>query len=124
MFDSARAHLLSILTLPPEWHVIDEQRLPSTLDRVTVIVKHDRVEPLAESPIGHLSHQVVLAVFTPHQDLAKAEDALDRAITEIITDIDGDPTAKWTEAQKVIHPNGLYPGWELTVTVNTQKETP
>ncbi|WP_024357800.1 hypothetical protein [Leucobacter chironomi] len=123
MFDSARAYVLDEIAVPADWKVVDEQRLPDTITRETVVVKHNRVEKLADAPLGHLSHEIILAVFIPNKDLAKAEARLDASVTEILASIDRHPTIKWTDAQKVVHPNGQYPGWEMTLTVITATPT-
>lgn len=124
MFDNVRGYVLNMLELPSEWRQIQEQRIPATIERTTVILKHARVEKLREAPIGHLRHEVILAVFVPNRDLARAEDELDVAITEIIASIDGHSTLNWTEAQKIVTPDGQFPGWELTLTVLTGIATP
>lgn len=119
MFDNVRGYVLDMLDLPPAWRQVPEQRIPATIDRPTVILKHARVEKLREAPIGQLRHEVILAVFVPNRDLARAEDELDVAITEIIAALDGHPTLNWTEAEKVVTPDGQFPGWEITLTVLT-----
>lgn len=116
---SVREYVFEQLDLPADWRLIDEQRIPTIIERPTVIVKHDRIEKLPEAPIGALRNSVVLAVFIPNQDLAKAEAALDAAVVELTTAIDGHPSINWSEAQKVVTPTGQYPGWELTLSVIT-----
>lgn len=124
MFDNVRGYVLEMLDLPPEWKQVAEQRIPSTIDRPTVVLKHSRVEKLKEAPIGQLRHEVILAVFVPNRDLARAEDELDSAITEIIAALDGHSTLNWTEAEKVVTPDGQFPGWEITLSVLTGIATP
>ena len=124
MFDSVRDYVIDEITIPAGWRVVPEQRIPPVIDRETVIVKHVGVERLPEAPIGHLRHELVVAVFVPNQDLARAEDRLDQAVTEIMTELDGHPKISWTRATKVVTPDGLYPGWEIEVTVLSQKDAP
>lgn len=124
MSDSVRAYVLSELALPSSWRQIEEQRIPEVIDRETVIVKHSRIEKLPEAPIGHLRHEVILAVFIPNRDLSKAENRLDDAVTELLAAIDGHPDINWRDAEKVVTPGNQYPGWELTLSVITQQPTP
>ncbi len=124
MFDNVRAYILTELDLPAAWRKVDEQRIPEVIDRETVVLKHSRVEKLPEAPIGQLRHEVILGIFVPNQDLARAENRLDEAVTELIAEIDGHRHINWRSAEKVIGPGNQYPGWEITLTVNTQKPDP
>lgn len=124
MFDNVRAYVLDEIAVPADWRIVPEQRMPAVLERETVIVKHSGVERLPEAPIGHLLHDVVLAVFVPNQDLGRAEDRLDDAITEIMTELDGHRNINWRRATKVVDPTGRYPGWEIELTVPTEKDAP
>lgn len=121
MSANVRAYLLEQLDLPEEWRKIDEQRIPDVIDRPTVIVKHDHVEPLRDAPLGSLSHDLLLAVFIPNRDLARAEKALDDSLVELLTALAGHASISWTEAQKVVTPNGQYPGWEVRLSAITQR---
>lgn len=120
---NVRAYVLEELGLPADWRQIEEQRVPEVIDRETVIVKHGRIEKLPEAPIGHLRHEVILAVFVPNRDLAKAEARLDDVVVELLTAIDGHAQINWSEAEKVVTPGNQYPGWEVTMTVITTPET-
>lgn len=120
MFDSVRAQIRDELDLPAEWRVVDEQRLPTVIDRETVVIKHSAVTKLREAPLGHLEHEVILAVFVPNKDIALAEDRLDKAVTALLTALDGHSWLKWTRAEKVVTPDGQYPGWEIELTAITQ----
>lgn len=120
--ESVRAYVLAELALPDEWKQISEQRLPDVIDKETVVVKHTRIEKLPAAPIGHLQHEVVIGVFVPNRDIAKAEDRLDKAVGELLAAIDGHSKIGWREAEKVVTPGNRYPGWELTLTVITTTE--
>lgn len=124
MFDSARAFVITEIAFPDGWKIIPEQRIPAVIEVETVILKHSRVEKLPEAPIGQLKHEVILAVFVPNRDIALAEDRLDEAITELITKLDGHSQIDWVDAQKVVTPDGQYPGWEITLTVLTEVPEP
>ena len=120
MSDNVREYVLNQLPIPAEWRSIDVQRIPDVIERETVIVKHARIEKLPEAPNGHLRNEVILAVFIPNRDLARAENRLDLAVLDLIGMIDKHPYINWSEAEKVITPNGAYPGWEISLTVNTE----
>lgn len=120
---NVREFVLTSLDLPAEWQQIGVQRMPDTISKTTVIVKHLRMERLAEAPIGHVRHEVTLSVFTPLQDTAQAEDALDDNITDLLTSIDALPDIGWLDAQKVTSPNEQNLGWDIRLTVITEKES-
>lgn len=120
MSDSVRNYLATELALPPAWTLIPEQRFPDTIARPTVVLQHTRIERLAEAPLGHLRHEVVLTVLDPHTDIAAAEDALDDAVTTLLSAIDGHPTIGWTRSEKVVH-RDTYPAWNITLTVITTR---
>lgn len=123
MSDSVRAYLVEQLDLPTEWSVIPEQRFPETIAKPTVVLQHTRIERLPEAPMGNIRHTVVLSVLDPHTDIAAAEDALDDAVTELLSAIDAHSTIAWTEAEKTTH-RETFPAWNLTLTVITSKPNP
>jgi hypothetical protein len=120
---SVRDLLVEALTFPAGWAVIPEQRIPGTLSQTTVILKHSRIEKLDEAPIGHLRNTVTLTVVDPHTDQSLAENELDDAVLALITSLDGHPWINWSLAEKVAV-RDPYIGWDVTLTVVTQKPTP
>lgn len=121
MPDSVRAYVIGELVLPDGWKVVDEQRVPDIIASETVVVKHSSFTKLRNAPIGALEHDVILAVFVPNRDLAKAEDRLDKAIVTLMESLDDHPNIGWEEARKVITPNSQFPGWEIDLKVITTK---
>lgn len=121
MSDNVRAWLLAELALPEEWRQIEEQRIPEVIDRETVVVKHNRIEPLKQAPRGGLSHEVILAIFIPNRDLARAENRLDDNVVTLLDAISDHSQISFVSAEKVVTPGNQYPGWELTLTVITNK---
>lgn len=119
---SVRSWLRTALTLPAGWVWINEQRVPETISKTTVITKHSRIEPLEEGGPGQLRHEVLLTVFSPLTKVGNAEDALDDAVTVLITALDGNDQIRFVTAQKVAHPNEQYFGWDITLTVVTNPE--
>lgn len=120
---TVRAWLVDQLTpvLPAKWRLIENQRMPETIDRITVVLKHTTIERLPEAPIGQLRHTVILTVVDPHQDAVKAENALDQSVIELVTAIDGLQYVNWTGAAKVAVTD-TYLGWDITLTAITGKE--
>lgn len=104
------------------WKVIPEQRMPDTIKSTTVVLKHLSIEKLAEAPAGHLRNEVVLTVATPHEDIAKAENALDDAVVKLLSTLDGHKTINWASAKKA-QVTDAYLGWDITLTVITEKES-
>lgn len=120
MSDSVRSYLVDELTplVNQGWRIIREQRMPETIDTITVVLKHSRIEKLPEAPMGALRNEVVLTVADPHEDIAKAEDALDDAVVDLLSVIDKHDSINWTEARKAkVNDNIL--GWDITLTVIT-----
>lgn len=108
--------------LPASWRIIPNQRIPETIDRITVMLSFTRIERLPEAPIGSLKNYVTITVADPHQDLVKAENALDDAVNELCTALDGlSDQLLWTGASKVLVKD-LYWGWDITVEIITEKE--
>lgn len=119
---TVRSWLNDTITIPTDWVWIPAQRVPDTISKITVVTKHKRISPLDDSPIGALQHDIILSVFTPEQNIATAEDALDDAVTALITDIDGHDLIRFVSAEKVVSPNEKYFGWDITLTVITNPE--
>lgn len=119
---SVRSWLKDELSLPAGWVVIAEQRVPDTIASITVVLKHARIEP-RDGSVGQLRHEVVLSVFAPHQKVGDAEDALDDAVTTLLTEIDAHDRINWTDAAKVVSPNEQYFGWDISLSVLTDPET-
>lgn len=124
MSASVRDYLDGELTplLPATWKLIPNQRMPETIDGITVVLKHLKIERLPEAPIGSLKNSVTITVADPHQDQVTAEDALDDSVLTLITALDGHSNILWTGADKVLV-NNTYLGWDITVEVNTEKES-
>lgn len=107
--------------LPSGWVIIPNQRMPETIDRITVIIKHSEMERLAEAPIGNLRHRVILTIADPHEDDVKAENALDDSVLELVTALDGLAQISWSTARKVAVQDP-YIGWDIELSVITKKE--
>lgn len=120
MSDSVRSYIVAELALPTDWKMVAEQRLPNKIERPTVVVKHDRIEPLPEAPIGAYRNHVILGLFIPNQDIAVAEDRLDELVADVLARVERHPRIAWTDAQKVVTPDGQFPGWELSLLVITE----
>jgi len=108
--------------LDDSWRILPNQRMPATIDRITVVVKYTAMERLAEAPQTHLRNTVTLTIADPHEDQVKAEDALDDAVLALCTVLDSLPRIGWTGAQKVLV-NETYLGWDITLTVISGKES-
>jgi len=119
---SVRDYLVAELTFPESWRLIPNQRMPEKIEQTTVILKHLRMEKLAEAPVGNLRNTVILTVADPHTDQVEAENALDEAVLTLITALDGHIRINWTLAEKVAI-RDPYIGWDVTLTVITTKPT-
>ncbi|WP_157156259.1 hypothetical protein [Diaminobutyricimonas sp. LJ205] len=124
MSDNVRGYVAEELAplLAKGYRVIPEQQLPDVFETPIVVIKHARIEKLPEAPLGHLRNEVVLGLFDPHKDVAKAENALDDEVVELLTVIDKHSRIDWTDARKVMHPNQQYRGWDITLSVITGPE--
>jgi hypothetical protein len=121
--ESVREWLTAQLTplLPGTWRIIPNQRIPETLDVVTVVLVHQKIKPLPEAQ-GCLTNAVTLTVIDPHTDATRAEDALDDEVLALVTAIESNPQINFTEARKV-SVNETYLGWDVDIEVLTQKES-
>ena len=108
--------------LPGTWTFIPNQTMPETISQTVVILKHGRIEKLPAAPIGHLLNTVTLTIVDPHVDEVKAENALDDAVVELCSAIDGMDRINWSLAEKVTVKDP-YIGWDITLTVITEKES-
>lgn len=123
MSANVRDYLKTELTplIPSTWRIIPEQRMPDTITKTTVVLKHLRITRLPAAPIGSLDNSVVITIADPHKETAAAENALDDNVLELVTAIDGHDNISWSLAEKV-NVNDTYLGWDITVAVTTQKE--
>lgn len=87
--------------LPEGWRWVPYQRNVDALDATTVIWKQSRILPLDAAPLGAVRVEGTLTVATPHSDIERAEQALDDAVTELCSALDGLDGIAWTEATKV-----------------------
>jgi hypothetical protein len=87
--------------LPEGWRWVPEQRNLDTLDAVTVIWKQSRIMPLDAAPLGAVRVEGTLTVATPLTDIKRAEEALDDAVTELCSALDGLEGIVWESATKV-----------------------
>jgi hypothetical protein len=120
--ESVREWLSGELTalLPESWRIIPNQRTPETLDTVTVILVHQKINPSPEA-LGCLTNKVTLTVVDPHTDSTRAEDALDEEVLALVTALGAHTRIKFTEARKVSI-NETYLGWDVDTEVLSQKE--
>lgn len=121
---SVRAMLQATLEpmVPSDWQFIPNQRMPQTIDRVTVVLKHGKITPLPEAPTSHLTHDIVLTVVDPHEDQVTAEDALDQHVVELIAAIQAAPDHIGFEQAEKVMVTSTYLGWDLTIQFITQKK--
>lgn len=124
MSDSVRTYLRDQCAplCPSSWVWITAQRIPETISKTTVILKHSRIEKLDAAPIGHLRHTVTLTVADPRTDVDAAEDGLDAAVTELITALDAHNNISWSTAEKVLLTDSNL-AWDITLTTITSRET-
>lgn len=121
MSDSVRDYITAEVTFPSGWNFIPNQTIPETIDRITVVLKHLRMEPLPEAPVGHVRNTVVLTIADHHSAIATAENELDSAVVELLTALDGHARIAWSLAEKV-SVEGRYLGWDITLTVITSRK--
>lgn len=108
--------------LPEGWRWVPYQRNVDTLDAVTVIWKQSRIVPLDEAPLGAVRVEGTLTVCTPHQDIARAEEALDDAVTDLCSALDGLDGIAWTSAQKVALGEGGPLGYDIEIWTTATPE--
>lgn len=122
--DTIRTQLLAHLQplLPEEWTVLPYQANVSTIDRIVVVLKHNKISKDPDSPMGTVINEFIVTVVSPVSDIKTAEEQLDDAVLELITALDSHLQLNWTEAQKVlVSEKAGYIGWDITLTIHTQK---
>lgn len=121
MSSNAREYLRELLPplLPEVWRFIPAQRMPETIDRVTVALKLAAFEPAPIAPIGSLMNEAVLAIASPLTDIEKAEDALDDQVRDLCAALDALDRVQWSRAVKVDDP---HLGWDITLNIREDKE--
>lgn len=108
--------------LPSDWAVLPYQANLSTIDRVVVVLKHNKITKLPEAPMGTLANEFTVTVASPKTDMKLAEEDLDDAVLAVVTALDASLVLDWSEATKVkISDKTPYIGWDITVTLHTQK---
>ena len=110
-------HLVPLL--PAGWKFIPNQRVPETLNQITVVLKYVSLERLQEAPKRHLSNRLILTIATPLGDTALAENELDDAVIELTSALDENNRITWTKADKVLV-NDRYLGWDISLTMTSQ----
>lgn len=108
---------------PSSWRFVPFQSMPQTIDTTTVILKHEAIDPDPKLPVGQVRNRVILTVADPHEGIEAAEDALDDAVVDLLTSLDGHRTIGWTSAEKVAV-EGRYLGWDITLTVLSSIKKP
>ena len=108
--------------LPTKWKWVPYQRDVGTLSATTVWWKQERIIPLAEAPVGTVRVEGTLTVASALTDVAKSEEDLDQAVTDLVTAIDGLNGLAWTEAQKVVVGDTNF-GWDISVWTTATKNT-
>lgn len=116
-------HLLPLI--PDTWTVLPYHATIDRIDRTVVVLKHTKINKLAEAPMGWLSNEFVVTVVDPVSDPKTAENNLDEAVLALVTALDSHLQLNWTQAEKVLVNETLgYKGWDITLTVNTNPPTP
>lgn len=92
-----------------------------TVARTTVFIEHTGIDPLPAAPIGNVNNECVVTIVSPLLDYAKAEDALDAKVLDLVNALDADERLGWVNARKV-EVADTYLGWAITLTLITAKE--
>lgn len=105
--------------LPRGWKIIPYQNNPDTPSSVVVMLKLLRIARMEEAPDGAHTLEFTVTIISPHDDIEKAEDALDDQVLELTFALDT-LGILWTAAEKVIASDRL--AYDITVTLVSTKE--
>lgn len=92
-----------------------------TLSKPTVYIEHTNAVQLDMAPVGHVLNTCVVTILDHHTNYDTAEDAIDAAVLELITELDGSDRLTFVKADKteVVE---TYLGWAITLTFISEKE--
>lgn len=108
--------------LPEGWRWVPYQRNIDVLEVTTVIWKQSRILPLDAAPLGAVRIEGTLTVATPHTDIERAEEALDAAVTELCSALDGLDGIAWTDATKVSLGEAGPLGYDISIWTTATPE--
>lgn len=123
MAETVRQTYVDELTpvLPKRWRIVPYQTNLDKLANVVVMLKQQTFEPLPEAPAGWLKVSVIVTCVSPLKDIPKAEDQLDDAVLQLITDLEGIESLIFQRAEKVLFQDE-YIAYDLHTEVHTRKE--
>jgi hypothetical protein len=104
--------------VPAGWKIIDTFTLPKTIDQVTVTITHTKIEKQPAAPMSdNLVNTMVIRVTDPHEDLERAEDALDEEVLDLVYALRKSDRLVWLDAEKVKADDNPYLAWDINVQV-------
>lgn len=104
--------------VPAGWKIIDSFTLPKTIDAPTVTITHTKIEKQPAAPMSdNLVNTMVIRVTDPHEDLERAEDALDEEVLDLQYVLKRSDRVVWLDAEKVKADDNPYLAWDINVQV-------
>lgn len=107
--------------LPKSWQVVDSGRSVDLTKKTVVKVRQTTIRPLDAAPIGFRGVDLLVTIRVPEQATQAAEDRLDDEVTDLIHAFDA-MNILWTVCEKVLLDNTQTLGYDITVTIASQKE--
>lgn len=107
--------------LPKSWQIDDGSRSVDLTKKTVVTIRQTRIRPLEAAPMGFHGVSLVVHIRVPEQSTKAAEDRLDGEVDDLIHAIDG-INVLWENAEKVYDATTKTLGYDLIVTVGSQKE--
>lgn len=122
---STRKQLATALKplLPSKVKIID---VPRSIDGLEVnrpvVLLYREKRAKAPNAIGDYQDTFALWIITPGIDPARAEDALDDILDDVILAIDGIKWIQWTSADRSVFGDAQAPAYRIDITVIANKE--
>lgn len=100
----------------PEWRFVPHMGALDTPSRTTVVIGQSGIKPLDAAPRDWLLFEYTLTLITRHEDIPKAEDALDAAALELIAALRHIPGIDFQDARPVSWGDRL--AYDLKITAD------
>lgn len=125
MSSSVRAQLQALLQpliTGNRWSVVPNTvKQVKSLSRTTVFIEHTGIDVNPSAPMGSVDNTCVVTILSPLVDYAKAEDALDAKVMDLVAALDADAQLGWQNARKT-EVADTYLGWAITLTLTTERQ--
>ena len=116
MTTNLRAPLLAALSALPAGYKVIGSNTPTAVTTPTIAVWATDLVPAQAAVSGRYKVSYILQLFTGHQDPAKADDALDASLGELLTVLWDSQQFVFETAQRTTSVDDTIHSWTITVS--------